>query len=154
MDKRRIYELKDYNLDNNRLLLNETLFYNANGYIGVRYCFEEGYPERYKSIPGQYINGFYDITAMNQAEGLYGLVKEKQVMLNISDTKTIRFFFDGEEFSMFEGTVLESKLQVDMNKGVTIRFVWWRSPNGKSLRLKSHEWHLFISFRCLPLTMR
>jgi alpha,alpha-trehalose phosphorylase len=88
-NKRFVYEIKDFGLDNDRLLLNETLFHNANGYIGIRYTFEEGYPEGYESIPGQYINGFYDISQMSQAEMLYGLAKEKQTMLNIADTQDL-----------------------------------------------------------------
>ena len=68
MSNRRLYELENYSLDNARLLLNETLFHNANGYIGVRYVFEEGYPDNMSSIPGQYINGFYDFVKMYQAE--------------------------------------------------------------------------------------
>jgi alpha,alpha-trehalose phosphorylase len=43
-----------------------------NGYIGIRYAFEEGYPEGYESVPGQYINGVYDILAVNQAESCTG----------------------------------------------------------------------------------
>ena len=35
---------EDFSLDNQELLLGETLFHNANGYLGVRGCFEEGYP--------------------------------------------------------------------------------------------------------------
>ncbi len=158
MSNRRLYELENYSLDNARLLLNETLFHNANGYIGVRYVFEEGYPDNMSSIPGQYINGFYDFVKMYQAENLYGLAKEKQTMLNIVDTQRIHTFLDGEAFSMFTGTVLESRLTADMDKGLTIREVVWRSPLGKELRLtvkrmaSYHQLSLFtIDYEIEPL---
>lgn len=148
MINRRIYELKNYKLDQDRLLLNETLFHNANGYIGVRYATEEGYPEGFVSIPGQYINGFYDIAKMDQAERLYGLAKEKQIMLNMADTQPIKAQFGGETFSMFEGTLLDNSLALDMDKGITVRNVWWRSPGGRELRLKVTR---MASFHQLPL---
>jgi hypothetical protein len=40
---------------------------------GVRYDFEEGYPEGYQITRSQYINGFYDYAKMPQAEKLFGL---------------------------------------------------------------------------------
>lgn len=148
MNKKRRFSLKDYPLEKRRLLLNETLFHNANGYIGIRYSFEEGYPAGYTSIPGQYINGFYDTTNMEQPERLYGLAREKQIMLNVAGTQTIKAYYDGEEFSMFSGTLLENQLTVDMERGVTIREVLWRSPEGKQLRLKVTR---MASFCQLPL---
>lgn len=131
------YEIKNFSLDKDELLLNETLFHNANGYIGVRSVFEEGYPEEYPSIRGQYINGFYDIFKMVQPEALYGLIEEKQTMLNVVDTQSIKLLIGEEKFSMFEGEVLNSRRWVDWEKGITGREVRWRSPLGKEI-------HIFI----------
>ena len=135
MTKQAICENSDLKLRSYDLLLNETLFHNANGYIGIRSAFEEGYPDTFSTIRGQYINGFYDFTPAKQAENMYGLVQEKQTMLNIADTQSIKIYFDGEAFSMFEGTVLSSKRWVDMEKGITGRRVEWRSPKGKEVQL-------------------
>jgi alpha,alpha-trehalose phosphorylase len=146
--KRAIYEIDDLKLDNYNLLLNESLFHNANGYIGVRSVFEEGYPAGYMSVRGQYINGFYDFSKINQAEMLYGLVEEKQTMVNIADTQTINLFIEGETFSMFTGTVLASKRWLDMNRGVTGRQVVWRSPLGKEVEITILR---MASFSQLPL---
>jgi len=143
-----VYKITDLKLDNYNLLLNETLFHNANGYIGIRYSFEEGYLEDYQSVQGQYINGFYDYAKMKQAENLYGLVSEKQTMLNIAETQSLKIFIDDEEFSMFEGTVLASKLSLNMTKGITVRSVIWRSPKGKELEITITR---MTSFFQLPL---
>ena len=79
-------------------------------------------------------------------------------MLNIVDTQRIHTFLDGEAFSMFTGTVLESRLTADMDKGLTIREVVWRSPLGKELRLtvkrmaSYHQLSLFtIDYEIEPL---
>jgi len=143
-----IYEVRDFGLENDELMLNETLFHNANGYLGVRSNFEEGYPINMQSIRGEYINGFYDFAEMKQAEKLFGLTEEKQTMLNVADTQGIRLFLDGEEFSMFAGETLESSRTLDMEKGTTRRRVMWRSPQGREAEITIVR---MASFAMLPL---
>jgi len=156
--KQAVYEIVNPKLDSYHLLLNEALLHSANGYIGIRYDFEEGYPEGSKFDRSQYINGFYDFMETKQPEQLYGLVEKEQIMLNIADTQTIRLIIDGEEFSMFRGTLLESKLSLDMDKGINVRDVIWRSPNGKELHItitrmaSFHQLSLFtIEYQIEPL---
>ena len=77
MEKQFFYEIEGNAKSQEALLLGETIFHNANGHIGIRGAYEEGYPPEYISIRGQYINGFYDITDMKQAEALCGLIEKK-----------------------------------------------------------------------------
>lgn len=151
MKDKRLYYSRKITLENTELLLGETLFHNANGYIGVRGAFEEGYPKGYTSIRGQYINGFYDITDMKQAEALCGLVEEKQTILNIADTQGIWIELGGERFSLFEGEIRQAERYVDMEKGVTGRRVRWRSPKGQEVSL---EFIRMTSFIRLPLFLQ
>lgn len=130
-----VYEVNVPELDNGTLMHYETIFHNANGYIGVRSNFEEEYPVGYDSIRGSYINGFYDIAQMKQAEKLCGFVEEKQTMLNVADTQGIRLILGDEEFSMFEGEVLESSRSLYMKEGYTQRYIFWRSPKGKTVKI-------------------
>lgn len=148
MNNKWIWEADSLKLDNESLLVNETIFHNANGYIGVRSNFEEGYPQGYDTIRGSYINGFYDIAQMKQAEKLCGMVEEKQTMLNVADGQTVRLFVGDEEFSMFTGTVLSSRRWLDMQAGYTARSVVWRSPLGKEVEILSRR---MTSFTHLPL---
>lgn len=142
------YVVDDFSLENDHLLLNETIFHNANGYLGVRSCFEEGYPENYKTIRGQYINGFYDYASMNQAEKLYGLIEEKQTILNVADTQTIHLYIAGEKFSLFSGEIIKKTRTLDMKKGVTTREIVWRSPLGNEIQITIKR---MASFTILPL---
>lgn len=158
MKARKIYRLEDLSLENDRVVLNEAIFHNANGYLGVRYDFEEGCPDGYQITRSQYINGFYDYSEMPQAEKLFGLPETKQVMLNVADTQEIRLFIDGEQFSMFSGTLLDFKLYLDMDRGVTVREVKWRSPKGKEAMIQItrmaslHQLPLFlIEYEIKPL---
>mgnify|MGYP000975247531 CR=1 FL=1 len=52
LSKNMIYQINNFSLDNQKLMLYETIFHNANGYIGIRSNFEEGYPDNYQSIRG------------------------------------------------------------------------------------------------------
>lgn len=142
------YELMSPALDQLSLLLHETLFHNANGYIGVRSCFEEGYPEDYTTVRGAYINGFYDFVEMKQAENLCNLTEEKQTILNVADPQGISLQIGGETFSMFSGDVLSSQRVLDMQAGTTNRAVHWHSPQGKEIRINMTR---MASFRRLPL---
>lgn len=125
-----IYSVEGLLLDQESLLLNETIFHNANGYIGIRSNFEEGYETGFDTIRGSYINGFYDFAPMNQAEKLCGLVEEKQTMLNIADTQGIEMEIEGERFSLFSGKILESRRFLHMGEGYTGRQICWESPKG------------------------
>ncbi|MCL2699903.1 MAG: family 65 glycosyl hydrolase [Defluviitaleaceae bacterium] len=116
------------------LQLNETLFHNANGYLGVRGALEEG--GYAPSVRGLYINGFYEFVEMKQAEALCGLVTEKQTTVNIADVLNVKLTVCGEEFSLFTGTVHSAVYSLDMDAGVTKRHVDWTSPNGRRVNIE------------------
>lgn len=132
-----IYKIEAPKLDNETCLFHETLFHNANGYLGVRSCPEEGYPPDYDTVRGTYINGFYDLVEVCHAEKLHGFIDEKQVMLNIADTQTIEVYLESERFSMFEGEILAAERSLDFKAGTTGRSVIWRSPLGKEVRINT-----------------
>lgn len=115
--------------------LNETLFHNANGYIGVRGSLEEGVPNGTDTMRGTYINGFYDIIPMKQAEMLCNFVDKKETMLNVADTMTITCIVDGEIFDLNKGKVIEHTRSLDMSEGVTKRHVIWEAPSGKKVEI-------------------
>lgn len=132
----RRYEKQELGAGPEELLLSETIFHNANGYLGVRSCLEEGSPQGQPSVRGMYINGFYDITDMNQAEKLHGLIEEKQTMLNIADTQGICLYIDGELVTPGLGRVYQADRTLDMDEGITIRRLDWESEaTGKRVRL-------------------
>ena len=158
MSEKWIYKIDDLKMDNEALLVNETIFHNANGYIGVRSNFEEGYPEGYDTIRGSYINGFYDIAEMKQAEKLFGMAEEKETMLNVADGQTICVYLDGKKFSMFDGEVLSSSRWLDMQNGYTVRKVLWKAPNGKEVDIEirrmasfSHLQVFVIDYQVTPV---
>lgn len=121
--------------NNDELRLNETLFCNANGYIGVRGTLEEGVPETFSTMRGMYLGGVYETIDMKQAESLCNLIEKKQTMLNVADTQTIFLSVEGETFNMAAGTVLSDDRTLNMDRGFTERGILWKSPGGKSLEI-------------------
>jgi alpha,alpha-trehalose phosphorylase len=81
--------IEDYSIQNEDLLKNESLFHVANGYLGVRGNFEEGYRESFGTIRGTYINAFHEVNNMQYSEKLHGFPETKQNILNIIDAQTI-----------------------------------------------------------------
>lgn len=143
-----VFEKTGFSPDSRELLVNETLFHNANGYIGVRGNFEEGYGDGRETIRGQYINGFYNTYKINPEEWHVGFIKEKHTMVNVFDTQTMKLSLDGEQMDLFCGAVEEFARILDMKKGFTKRSFIWRSPGGKRV---SVEITRLTSFEMLPL---
>lgn len=129
----KIYQVTGIGLNEKNLQLQETIFHNANGYIGVRGTLEEGVPADFDTMRGMYINGFYDIAPMKQAEKLCNLVEDKESMLNVADTQTIEVSFDGQKFSMADDADCRYVRTLDMEKGITRREVDWSNKEGKQL---------------------
>lgn len=134
MEKKITKTYTEYNEED--LFLSETLFHNANGYIGVRGSLEEGVHGSANTMRGMYINGFYDIIPMKQAEMLCNFVDKKETMLNVADTMTINCIVDGELFDLQSGRVLEHTRTLDMERGVTLRKILWETKTGKQVEIE------------------
>lgn len=143
-----IFEKQGFDRDEEQLRLNETLFHNANGYLGVRGNFEEGYPEGTETVRGQYINGFYNNYKISQEEWHIGFLKEKHTIVNVFDTQTMKLELEGEQVSLFEGKTLDFSRSLDMKKGITRRWFLWESPKGRQVEIEIIR---LASFEMLPL---
>ena len=87
----RIYSVHSTAPTHDQLALQETIFHNANGYLGVRGTLEEGAPQGMDTMRGAYVNGFYEIVPMKQAEKLTHVREDKESMINVADVQGIRF---------------------------------------------------------------
>ncbi|GGA71531.1 glycoside hydrolase family 65 protein [Ornithinibacillus halotolerans] len=121
-------------LDQENLLINESLFSLGNGYLGVRGNFEEGYQDNFKSIRGTYINAFHDEIQINYGEKLFGFPEKQQKLVNIIDGQAVQIYIDGERFSLFSGEVISYERKLHMDKGFSERIIQWKSPAGKIVK--------------------
>lgn len=131
-------------MDNKKLLLDETLLFTGNGYIGVRGNFEEGYQKGYDTIRGTYINGFHEIVDISYGEDAYGLPKTSQKMLNVIDTQSIYIYFNGEGFSLFTGEIIKLERKLDIENGYSIRNIEWKSPEGHHIIIEIKRMTSFV----------
>ncbi|QQE76864.1 beta-phosphoglucomutase [Alicyclobacillus sp. SO9] len=114
----------------------ETIFATGNGYIGYRGNFEEGYQGPVgTSLQGTYLNGFYESHPIQYGESAYGYAKNAQTMLNVTDSKIINVFVQGEQFSLFEGKLLKYQRVLDFRTGIMHREMTWESPAGNRVEI-------------------
>ena len=138
------WQITSNSLEASQLLVDETLFHVANGYIGIRGNFEEGYPNQYNTIRGTYINGVYDISEVKHGEKLQGFIDNKQKIINITDVQGIELYIAGERFSLFDGEILEFKRTLDMREGISKRHIIWKSPKGHIVEINIQRMASFI----------
>lgn len=130
------WTVTEHTLDTEQNLRDETIFAVANGYIGVRANFEEGYYGPLgTSLRGTYINGFYESAPIVYGEETYGSAHERETMLNVADAQIIRIWLEDEPVHMFQGTLFGYWRQLDMRKGTVTRTIQWRSLEGREVEI-------------------
>lgn len=123
-----------------RLALEESLFHTANGYLGVRAAFEEGYAEDLPSpapggFRGCYLNAFFETHDIRHPEKLFGFPEEGERLVNVTDPQTIRLFADGEPMLLRPPNVDGFRRELDMDAGTARRSFAWTSSAGKRLEI-------------------
>lgn len=115
----------------------ETIFSQANGYLGLRGNFEEPCLNTENAgYDGTYINGFFESSAIQYGESAYGYAKNSQTMLNVPNGKTIRLYLDGEVFDMNVGVTENYTRTLSFQSGVLARELVWTSPKGKKAQIR------------------
>lgn len=128
--------ISNNSLNDKDLLKNESIFNISNGYIGVRGNFEEEYKGNIPTIRGTYLNAFYENVPLSYGEKAYAYPEIMQKIVNVTDSQGVNLIIDGENFSLFTGTVLNCKRYLNMKDGCYIREVYWKSPKGKEIKIK------------------
>lgn len=148
--KKPIYEIEPWNITEEKFVLennyrNETTFSLANGYIGTRGTFEEGYEFDVETgLEGNFINGFYESEHIRYGEWNFGFPTESQSLLNLPNAKIIKLFIEDEEFNMLKGEIKEYKRVLHMKEGKVTRDIVWISPKGKKVKISTSR---FVSFK-------
>lgn len=125
-----MWKLKTNTYVTSKQCANESLYMVGNGYLGVRGCFEEGYPDG-DTIRGTYINGLYDRVPMVHAEMAYGFPTEQDKQPRLVDTQTCEVWLDGERASMISGRYEAYERTLDFHLGETIRTYKYKTELGK-----------------------
>ncbi|WP_455382441.1 glycoside hydrolase family 65 protein [Salinispira pacifica] len=114
----------------------ESIFSLSNGYLGMRGSFEEAAPVFEN---GTYINGFFETWPISYGEEAHGFAKEGQTIVNVTDTKVIKLYVDGERFELSNSNLLEFERTLDMRAGTLDRKLVWETAKGKRVAVSSRR---------------
>lgn len=135
-DSRNAWEVSESNFSHDNVELRETIFSQANGYIGLRGNFEESHVgNNDDGNVGAYINGFYESGTITYGESAFGYAKNSQTMLNVINGQIIRLIVENETFDMNIGKMEDYKRTLSLKTGVLTRDIIWTSPKGKKIRI-------------------
>lgn len=140
--------IEDNSILGGDLLKNESIFNTANGYIGVRGNFEEGYLQGMGSVRGAYINAFYDEVGITYGEKAYAFPDTMQKIVNVMDAQTVYVYIGEEKFNLFEGEVKAFSRKLNLKDGYYTRHIHWVSPKGHELKIEITR---LASFKVLEL---
>ena len=100
----------------------ETIFTIGNGYLSTRGAFEEGYPREKRTT---FMHGVFDDMPILFTE-----------LANIPDWMELDLLIEGERFKLDQGTLLAFERSLDLRTGLLARDLRWRSPQGRTVRLR------------------
>ena len=126
-------EETEYSAESNKN--NETIFTIANGYIGVRGFFEEGfYGEAQYSDPTTMINGVYEYFPYHHIWCRPGFPSRYHAIVGQANPIDVKVLLDSEPVTLAYG-VQEYLRVLDMRDGTVTRKFRFTAKNGKSARL-------------------
>jgi alpha,alpha-trehalose phosphorylase len=128
------WAVRETGLDLSVLAQSESIFALSNGHIGLRANLEEGEPH---SLPGTYLNSFYETRPMPYAEAGYAYPEAGQTLLNVTDGKIIRLLVDDQPFDVRYGQLRAHERVLDLRAGILRRRIEWASPAGQAVRVSS-----------------
>lgn len=112
--------------------LAETLFSQANGYIGTRGTFEEG-SANVASCEGMYLNGVYLREPYNYPENAYAFATHNNKMIQIPNGKSVRLEIDGETMLCGASSISDYQRCLDFRTGILERSLRWKTTSGKEI---------------------
>ncbi len=144
-----MYYLEKTEYQEKNQLIEESLYVQGNGYLGLRGCFEEKYPHG-NTIRGTYINGLYERVPMNHAEFAHGFPEEHDRQPRIMDFQTCEVFLDGERAQLIQGKTSQYSRRLNFENGESIRSYCYHTDNGKKALLTFKR---VVSLECPSLAV-
>ena len=106
----------------------ETLFAQANGFMGVRASLPVLTEE---STPGSFVNGFYESHEIIYGENAYGYAKEHETMVKLFDFRSLDLRFEGQRFER----LVSEKRELNMAKGILQESFVYETRAGQQVQI-------------------
>ncbi len=110
------------------LLSDETIFSLANGTLGTRGHFAEGYGD--DSFPITLINGIYNTYPYRYEENYQGFPQVGQAIVTLPDTSYMRILTDEGPIDLTHQKLIDMKRSLDMKRGYTTRIATYMTKKG------------------------
>lgn len=107
----------------------ETLFAQANGFLGVRASLPV---EAEESTPGSFVNGFFESHDIIYGENAYGYAKKHETMVKLFDFRRLDMSIDGEDV----GELVSEKRQLQLDQGHLLEEFICQTASGKQVRVE------------------
>jgi len=117
------------------LLVDETIFSTANGYIGTRGTFVEGYGKDFE-YHQTYLNGFYNYYDYFYEENFTGFPQQGQKLVNLLDGTKMDFIVNGTKINMATCRVVSIERTYILSSGMTQRTIHYQTDAGFDFILK------------------
>jgi len=121
--------IRNNRLSKEELLIDETIYSQANGFLGTRGTFVEGYGEDYE-YNQTYLNAFYDYYDYFYEENFSGFPQFGQKFINLIDGQRMDFLIDGTALNLHNCEVLSLKREYDLEIGLTTRIIHYKMTQG------------------------
>ncbi|WP_374286651.1 glycoside hydrolase family 65 protein [Lactococcus sp.] len=106
----------------------ETLFAQANGFMGVRASLPVSDDE---STPGAFVNGFYETAPIIYGENAFGYAKNHETMVKLFDFRSLELVIADEKLSK----LLDQEIECDMKKGILSETYLYETTSKKQLKI-------------------
>ncbi len=129
---------RDFDVSKNEIV--ESIFSQANEYMGTRGNFEEGLAA--DTLEGCYIGGVFAKETLFYNWKRVGFPTYENSMIHTTNWLRISVTIDGEEFSMSESRYLDFYRELDLQQGVLKRELIFETSTGLQTKL---AWERFVS---------
>ena len=130
------WSIEEDKLETEQIELHQTLFAQANGYLGIRGSVEEGYEKGIRSTEGTYLNGVYSREPIPYGETAYGFATHNQKIIQLPNGKQIEVFLDGEQLRFGPKQVINHTQKLDFKTGILTRETEYRLSNGGCVKVQ------------------
>jgi len=134
--------------DMGTMLADETIFSQANGILGTRNHFIEGYGKQ--DYPQTFINGFYNLYPFHYEENYQQFPQVGQTIVNLPDASYTMMLFNDNIIDLTHCEMIRLNRTLDMKKGLVNRKSEYRTADGTIIsiteeKLVPYGRHLIIS---------
>ena len=130
--------IRNNRLTKEELLIDETIYSQANGFLGTRGNFVEGYGKDY-DYNQTYLNAFYDKYDYFYEENFSGFPQFGQKFVNLIDGQRMDFIVDDHPLNLNSCEVLSLEREYDFETGVTTRKIHYKTVDDKEFILTERK---------------